>query len=170
MMNKNNNVAVLLDQMAEKIVKLMQEKQIQNPYMVGVHTAGVWVAQALYLRLAGKIDMQDALGELNSSYYRDDFDQRGLKKQSKTSKLPISLEGRHVILVDDILFTGRTTRAAINELFDYGRLASVTLVVLVDRVGRELPIEAQVVGLRKEIPLEKTIKITSPDDMALEII
>ena len=169
-MNKNNNVATLLNEMADKTITLMEKKNIQNPYMVGIHTAGVWVAEALYQRIADKLKIQDELGELNSSYYRDDFDQRGLNKQSKTSKLPISLEGRHVILVDDILFTGRTTRAAVNELFDYGRLASITLVVLVDRGGRELPIEAQVVGLHKELPIEKTIKVINPDDMTLEIL
>ena len=169
-MNKNNNVATLLNEMADKTITLMEKKNIQNPYMVGIHTAGVWVAEALYQRIADKLKIQDELGELNSSYYRDDFDQRGLNKQSKTSKLPISLEGRHVILVDDILFTGRTTRAAVNELFDYGRLASITLVVLVDRGGRELPIEAQVVGLHKELPKEKTIKVINPDDMTLEIL
>jgi len=171
-MKNNKNVNQLLDQMAENIISIMAEKNIHNPYMVGVHTAGVWIAQALYQRLANKLEIKNELGELNSSYYRDDFDQRGLNKQSKPSKLPISLEGRHVILVDDILFTGRTTRAAINELFDYGRLASITLAVLVDRghAGRELPIEAQVIGLVQELPAEQTIKVTNPEDLTLEIL
>lgn len=169
-MKNNNNVNQLLDQMAESIISRITEKNIRNPYIVGVHTAGVWIAQSLYQRLANKLEIKDELGELNSSYYRDDFDQRGLNKQSKPSKLPISLEGRHVILVDDILFTGRTTRAAINELFDYGRLASITLAVLIDRGGRELPIEAQVVGLVKKLPAEQTIKVTNPEDLTLEIL
>ncbi len=155
--------------MADELRAIMLKKNIKNPYMIGIHTAGVWIAEALYQRLASDLSMSDEMGTLNSSYYRDDFEQRGLSKQTLPTKLPISLEGRHIILVDDILFTGRTTRAAINELFDYGRLASLTLVVLVDRKGRELPIEAQVVGLVEELPADQSIKVINKDDLTLEI-
>ncbi len=168
-MNNDYNSQQILDQMADNIRAIMNKKNIQNPYMVGLHTAGVWIAKALYQRLADDLGIEDELGELNSNYYRDDFHQRGLSKQTLPSKLPISLEGRHIILVDDILFTGRTTRAAINELFEYGRIASITLVVLLDRKGRELPIEAQVVGLKKELPANQSIKVTDPEELTLEI-
>ena len=167
-MQKEYNLNKLFDTMADDIFSLMSKKGIKNPYMIGIHTAGVWVAQALHQRLSTRLNLEP-LGTLNSNYYRDDFEQRGLNKQTEASELLISLEGRHIILVDDILFTGRTTRAAINELFDYGRLASLTLAVLIDRGGRELPIEAQVVGLTKELTDNQSIKLRNPDDLTLEI-
>lgn len=167
-MHKNYNLDLLLDNMANDLLQLMAKKNITQPYIVGVHTAGVWVAQALHQRLVNQLKLEP-LGTLNSSYYRDDFDQRGLNKQTEASQLLISLEGRHIILVDDILFTGRTTRAAINELFDYGRLASLTLAVLIDRGGRELPIEAQVVGLTEKLTSNQSFKLINPNDLTLEI-
>jgi pyrimidine operon attenuation protein/uracil phosphoribosyltransferase len=168
-MHKNYNVEQLLDQMAATLCKTMQHKNIHNPYIVGIHTAGVWVAKALYQRLSQQLCIEDPLGELNSSYYRDDFNQRGLSKQIQPSRLPISLEGRHIILVDDILFTGRTARAAINELFDYGRLASVTFAVLIDRGGQELPIHADVIGLSETLENSQSFKLINPKQLTLEI-
>lgn len=167
-MHKNYKLNELLDNMADDIIQLMKKKNITQPYMVGIHTAGVWVAQALHQRLVSHLKLEP-LGTLNSSYYRDDFDQRGLNKQTEASQLLISLEGRHLILVDDILFTGRTTRAAINELFDYGRLASLTLAVLIDRGGRELPVEAQIIGLTEKLTRNQSFKLINPDDLTLEI-
>ena len=168
-MHKNYNVDHLLDQMAATLCTIMVNKGIHNPYIVGIHTAGVWVAQALYQRLAEPLAVVDPMGKLNSSYYRDDFNQRGLSKQIQPSRLPISLEGRHIILVDDILFTGRTARAAINELFDYGRLASVTFAVLIDRGGQELPIRADVIGLSETLANNQSFKLINPKQLTLEI-
>lgn len=170
-MDKNHpiNIDELLDQMTDSLVERLSKKQIHDPYVVGIHTAGVWVAEALHQRLQKRIEIETALGKLNSSYYRDDFAQRGLSKQIQPSALPISLEGRHIILVDDILFTGRTIRAAINELFDYGRLASITLAVLIDRGGRELPIHAHVIGLSEALADQYAFKLVNPEQLTLEI-
>ncbi|MCX7627920.1 MAG: bifunctional pyr operon transcriptional regulator/uracil phosphoribosyltransferase PyrR [Methylophilaceae bacterium] len=116
----------------------------QDPALVGIHSGGAWLAQRLRDELGGDIP----LGALDISFYRDDFKRIGLHTQTKPSNIPFEVEDRHIILVDDVLYTGRTIRGAMNELFDYGRPARITLAVLVDRGGRELPIEAQVVGAR----------------------
>ena len=84
--------------------------------------------------------------------------------------MPVSIDDKHIILVDDVLFTGRTTRAAINEIFDFGRPLSVTLVVLVERNGKELPISADIVGDKLELGNDKNIKLNGPDPFVLEII
>ena len=110
-----------------------------NTMLVGIHSGGAWVAR----RLKELLGLASEVGVLNISFYRDDFGQRGLHPQVKPTSLPFDVEGRSLILVDDVLYTGRTTRAAINELFDYGRPASIKLAVLADRGGRELPICAE---------------------------
>lgn len=107
-----------------------------NTALVGIHSGGVWVAR----RLCELLGISGEIGLIDVSFYRDDFGERGLHPQVKPSSIPFDVEGRSLILVDDVLYTGRTTRAAINELFDYGRPASIQLAVLADRGGRELPI------------------------------
>ena len=104
--------------------------------IVGIHTGGVWIAERLHALLHCTLP----LGMLDISFYRDDFSRIGLHPQVKPSNLPFDLEGRNILLVDDVLHSGRTVRAAMNELFDYGRPARVDLAVLIDRGGRELPI------------------------------
>jgi len=104
--------------------------------LVGIHTGGVWVAERLHAALGLKMPP----GSINVSFYRDDFSQRGLHSNAKTSQIPFDVEGAHIVIVDDVLYTGRTIRAAMNELFDYGRPAKIDLAVLTDRGGRELPI------------------------------
>ncbi len=104
--------------------------------LVGIHTGGVWVAERLHAALGLKIPS----GSINVSFYRDDYHQRGLHANAKTSQIPFDVEGAHIVIVDDVLHTGRTIRAAMNELFDYGRPAKIDLAVLTDRGGRELPI------------------------------
>lgn len=110
--------------------------------LVGIHTGGVWIARRLHEAL--RLDVP--VGEIDVAFYRDDFKQRGLKPGVRPSDLPFDVNGRDVILVDDVLYTGRTVRAALNVLFDYGRPGSVGLAALVDRGGRQLPICAQFVG------------------------
>lgn len=154
----------LLNDMAADIREKLADKQ---PLLVGIHTGGVWVAKALQDILGD--DFFDApLGTLNIAYYRDDFTRIGMHPQVTPSDLPFSVDGRHLILVDDVLHSGRTTRAALNEIFDYGRPASVTLVVLVDRNGRELPIQADIIGKMVEIAKGQHIKLTNNAGLQLE--
>lgn len=115
--------------------------------LVGIRTGGAWLAERLHQALGVTIP----LGTLDISFYRDDFSQIGLHPEVEPSHIPFDVDSRHIILVDDVLYTGRTVRAAMNELFDYGRPASISLAVLVDRGGRELPVAAQFVGAN--IPL-----------------
>jgi len=133
--------------------------------MVGIHTGGVWIARALH-RILG---IQEPLGVLDISFYRDDFTRIGMNPQVKPSQLPFTLDDRNIILVDDVLHTGRTIRAAMNELFDYGRPASILLATLVERSGRELPIEANVVGLAMELGPGEQVKLSGPEPLALEV-
>jgi pyrimidine operon attenuation protein/uracil phosphoribosyltransferase len=107
--------------------------------LIGIHSGGVWIAE----RLCRLLGIADAPGTIDVSFYRDDFAEKGLHPQIKPSSIPFDVEGRHIVLVDDVLYTGRTTRAALNEIFDYGRPARVELAVLADRGGRELPVAAQ---------------------------
>lgn len=118
-----------------------------EPLLVGVWSGGAWLAERLHQDLA----RPGRPGVVSSALHRDDYAARGLAATGATA-LPGSLEGRHILLVDDVLHTGRTTRAVLNELFDFGRPASVTLAVLVDRVGRELPVEAALSAARLTLP------------------
>ncbi len=146
--------------------ELQQQLDIDDrTAMVGIHTGGVWIAQVLH-RILG---IQEPLGVLDISFYRDDFTRIGMNPQVKPSQLPFTLDDRNIILVDDVLHTGRTIRAAMNELFDYGRPASILLATLVERSGRELPIEANVVGLAMELGPGEQVKLSGPDPLALEI-
>lgn len=163
--NKSDyDVAELLSQMTKKLRDKIQQEKLDEPVMVGIHSAGVWIAQ----RLHESLDIKEPLGELNISFYRDDFSQIGLHPQIKPSKLPFTLENKHIILVDDVLYTGRTIRAAMNELFDFGRPASITLAVLIDRGNRELPVEAQVVGFKQVTEPNRYFKLSN-DNNNLEL-
>ncbi|MCK5813243.1 MAG: bifunctional pyr operon transcriptional regulator/uracil phosphoribosyltransferase PyrR [Cocleimonas sp.] len=166
MSNYHYNIPEYLDQMASQLSQYLSDHQIEKPLMVGIHSAGVWLAQALHR----KLDLEETLAELNTSFYRDDFNRIGLHGQIKPSKMPISVENKHIILVDDVLYTGRTIRAAMNELFDYGRPASITVVVLIDRGGRELPISAQVIGFHQQLPADSDFKLSDSEQLALSII
>ncbi len=164
---KNYDIDQLLEDMSQQLAEKMKQSAIDDPVMVGIHSAGVWIAKRLHQLLK----IKEPLGELNSSFYRDDFDRIGLHPQNKPSQLPFSLENKHIILVDDVLYTGRTIRAAMNELFDYGRPASITLAVLIDRGSRELPIEAQVIGFKEETDEDSYYKISQENDqLTLDII
>jgi pyrimidine operon attenuation protein/uracil phosphoribosyltransferase len=118
-----------------------------NAAFVGIYSGGAWIAD----RLAKMIPGEHRVGYIDVSFYRDDFARSGLKSGAKRSELPFDVEGATIILVDDVLYTGRSVRAAVNELFDYGRPARIELAVLVDRGGRELPVEATYCGARVAI-------------------
>lgn len=112
--------------------------------LVGIWSGGAWLAA----RLQADLGLPGEAGVITSALHRDDFGERGLATDSGVTKLPFAIDARHIVLVDDVLYTGRTIRAVINELYDFGRPASVTLAVLVDRGGRELPIEAAFAAAR----------------------
>jgi len=133
--------------------------------LVGVHTGGVWLAE----RLKHDLKVEDPVGILDVSFYRDDFDQSGLKPAVRPSQIAFDVAGSHILLVDDVLNTGRTVRAAMNEIFDYGRPAKVDLAVLIDRGGRELPIAAGIVGATIELPHDVAVVLVRDDDNQLHL-
>ena len=159
------NPAELLPQMAAALTSHLNKRQISEPRFIGIRTGGVWVAQALLAALKRK----DALGILDVSFYRDDFTQNGLHPQVQPSELPFEIEGQHLVLIDDVLMSGRTIRAALNELFDYGRPASVTLVSLLDLDARELPIRPDVVGATLSLAVDQRVKLSGPTPLTLEL-
>jgi pyrimidine operon attenuation protein/uracil phosphoribosyltransferase len=158
------NPAELLPQMARALTDHLAARNIDTPRFIGIRTGGVWVAQALMEALG----RDDAMGVLDVSFYRDDFTQNGLHPQVQPSELPFEIEGQHLVLIDDVLMSGRTVRAALNELFDYGRPASVTLVCLLDLNARELPIRPDVVGATLSLATHERVKLLGPAPLALE--
>jgi pyrimidine operon attenuation protein/uracil phosphoribosyltransferase len=156
----------LLLKIENSLREYLLKNNIENPIIIGVHTGGAWVADWLHKALGFK----GKAASLNISFYRDDFSRVGVNPKVEPSEMPVSIDEKHIILVDDVLFTGRTTRAAINEIFDFGRPLSVTLVVLVQRNGRELPIAADIIGETLELYNDKNIKLLGPDPIILEII
>jgi pyrimidine operon attenuation protein/uracil phosphoribosyltransferase len=128
--------------------------------LVGIWSGGAWLAE----RLQQDLQRTGKPGVLSSALHRDDFGSRGLASGTDPTQLPFEIEGAHVLLIDDVLYTGRTIRAAINELFDFGRPASVQLAVLVDRGGRELPIEAGFAAARVALPEAQRLSLTRADD------
>lgn len=160
----------LLAQLATRTQTLLESKAIEQPLMVGIQAGGVWVATKLYQQLnINKAVFSEPLATLDISFYRDDFSRIGMNPKVKPSQLPPDVDDRHIILVDDVLHTGRTIRAAMNELFDYGRPASITLVVLCERSGRELPLQADIVGVHLTLNDDEHIKLTGPEPLAFKL-
>jgi pyrimidine operon attenuation protein/uracil phosphoribosyltransferase len=159
------NIEPLLDEMATELQAQLAASGREHPCMVGIHTGGVWVAEALHRRLG----LECPLGTLDISFYRDDFSRVGMHPQVRPSNLPFNVEDQHIILVDDVLQTGRTIRAALNEIFDYGRPASVMLAVLVERSGHELPIQADVTAIHVELEDDEQIKLQGPSPLTLTL-
>ena len=141
-----------------KAMQVLMTSYAEPPQLVGIASGGAWLAERLQLdlKLPGKT------GTLSSSMHRDDFSRRGLASSSQTL-LPFDVNGAHLIVVDDVLYTGRTLRAVINELFDYGRPASVKLVVLVDRGGRELPVQPDLAIARVALPDSQSLELARDD-------
>lgn len=144
-------VESLLQKLANEIRPVMTPETA----LVGIHTGGAWVAQALH----DLLNPVFPLGTLDISFYRDDFSRIGLHPEIKPSAIPFVVENQPIILIDDVLHTGRTVRAAMTDLFDYGRAASIKLAVLVDRGGRELPIQADFCGLKLDIPPQQNVQL-----------
>jgi len=124
-------------------------------FMIGIRTGGVDVGRYLHNALG----LTEPLGELNISFYRDDFSTIGLHPVVGPSQVSVSVDGRHIVLVDDVLSTGRTVRAAMNEIFDFGRPSRITLATLVQRTGHELPIRADIIGHSIDIPDSQTVSL-----------
>lgn len=152
-MLEHTEIISLIDSMAQSLRKY---DAIDQSLFIGIHSGGAWVAEHLHRML----ENPNPLGSLDISFYRDDFTQIGLNPQVKSSDLPVSIEDRDIILIDDVLHTGRTIRAAMNELFDYGRPKSIRLAVLLDREGRQLPIQADVCGMNIHLAPQQQVKLS----------
>ena len=134
--------------------------QADRVAIVGIHSGGAWIAE----RLAGELDLRERLGFIDVSFYRDDYAERGLHADVKPTQIPFDVDGATILLVDDVLYTGRTTRAAINELFDYGRPARIMLAALVDRGGRQLPVAADFVAHVTTLSKTESLVLQRADD------
>ncbi|TCS73372.1 pyrimidine operon attenuation protein/uracil phosphoribosyltransferase [Sulfuritortus calidifontis] len=152
----------LIDRLAEQIRPSLSPECA----LVGIHTGGVWVMEALAERLGADLPR----GSLDIAFYRDDFSRIGLHPVVKPSHIDFDMEGRRLLLIDDVLYTGRTVRAAMNQLFDYGRPAAIRLAVLVDRGGRELPICADFAGLKLDLPDDRHLSLTRSADGRLGFV
>lgn len=128
-------------------------------HLVGLHSGGAWLAE----RLHADLGLEAVLGTLDISFYRDDYDRIGLHAQVKPSDISFPVDDKHLIVIDDVLYTGRTIRAAMNELFDYGRPASIRLAVLVERSGRELPVEAGIVAAHLDVATGTSVVLSQQD-------
>ena len=142
------------------LVERMRGAVAFDAAFVGIYSGGAWVAE----RLAALIPGNHPLGFIDVSYYRDDYARTGLKGGARRSELKFDVEGATIVLVDDVLYTGRSVRAAVNELFDFGRPAKIELAVLIDRGGRELPIEPDYVGARLAVSRALSIVLSRDDD------
>lgn len=159
------SVESLLDKMVSELKTLLLHRQIDAPLIIGIRTGGIWIAERLHTELA----LESPIGTLDISFYRDDFSQIGLNPKVQASQIPFATEGRDIVLVDDVIMSGRTIRAALNELFDYGRPSSVTLVTLLDLQRRQLPIQADVYGSILSLGPNQQVKLTGPNPLELEI-
>ncbi len=129
-------------------------------HLLGIWSGGAWLAE----RLAADLRLAGGHGVISSTLHRDDFGARGLAGGTDATRIPFPVDGAHILLLDDVLYTGRTIRAVINELYDFGRPASVTLAVLVDRGGRELPIEPAFAAAKVALPAAQKLSLTRLDD------
>jgi pyrimidine operon attenuation protein / uracil phosphoribosyltransferase len=150
-------LATLLNQMRPNLTPDMA--------FVGVHTGGAWLAE----RLHAELGLTKPLGIVDPSFYRDDYARRGLHGDPRPSRISFDVNGASIVIVDDVLFTGRTIRAALNELFDYGRPARVDLAVLVDRGGRELPIFARYCALTLDLDKSRSLSLERDESGKLSL-
>jgi pyrimidine operon attenuation protein / uracil phosphoribosyltransferase len=151
MLNAQALYIALRDQIAKAIAS-----ERRTPHLIGVHSGGAWIAQ----RLHADLKLTTPLGFLSSAFHRDDYSERGLPTQSKPTQLEFDVNQADLIVVDDILYTGRTVRAVMNELYDYGRAARIELAVLIDRGGRELPVAARFVGGAHQLPTDSSYSLS----------
>ena len=169
-MTSKNHSLPSAEELLKSIAKQLEPSLIANTALVGIESGGVWLMQRL-LKLLAKPIAQYSIehGTLDVSFYRDDYAQRGLKSENRPSQIGFDVEGKHIILIDDVFYTGRTTRAAMNELFDYGRPASITLVALINRGGRELPITPQISGANIALEVTQHLQLVQSADNTLSL-
>lgn len=136
-----------------------------NLAVVGIHSGGAWIAE----RIASDLNLPNKPGFIDVSFYRDDYAEKGLRPDVKPSQIPFDVDGATILLIDDVLYTGRTTRAAINELFDYGRPAKIMLATLIDRGDRELPIAADFIAATVSLDPDQTLVLQRADDGAFSL-
>ncbi|MDD1629772.1 MAG: bifunctional pyr operon transcriptional regulator/uracil phosphoribosyltransferase PyrR [Methylococcaceae bacterium] len=155
----------LLNRLEAELKRIIIERQLTDPLMIGIRTGGVWIAEQMHERL----NISEPLGLLDISFYRDDFSQIGVNPNVKPSQLPPQIEGRNIILIDDVFYTGRTIRAALNEIFDYGRPNQVVLAVLIERDGRQIPLCPDCAGASITLTAGQRIKLTGPEPLAIHL-
>jgi pyrimidine operon attenuation protein/uracil phosphoribosyltransferase len=153
------------EKLCAKLVAELRPRLGPKSAMIGIHTGGAWLAERLHAQLG----IKEPLGLMDVAFYRDDYHAQGLHHDPKRTRIPFDVNGRDLLLVDDVLYTGRTVRAAMNELFDYGRPASIALVVLADRGGRQLPICAQYCGTKIEVPQGMRLRLNRGADARLAL-
>lgn len=159
----------MLDLLYSKLADYIERRSLESPLLIGIHSGGAWLATRLHHKMVDAGLISDPLGTLDISFYRDDFTRVGLNPKVKPSALPVSTQDRNIILIDDVLMSGRTVRAALNVLFEVGRPASVTLAVLIDLNANELPIKADVAAHTLTLADNQRIKLSGPDTLKLEI-
>ncbi len=153
------------EELLARLAERMRAAVTPDTALVGIHTGGVWLAQRLHKALA----LSQPLGTIDVSFYRDDYASRGLHPKVKPSSIPFEVADADIVLVDDVLYTGRTIRAAMNELFDYGRPRRIRLATLVDRGGRQLPIAAQFVGAEISVSDAEQIELQTDEQGRLSL-
>jgi pyrimidine operon attenuation protein/uracil phosphoribosyltransferase len=159
------DIPVLLNKLEDGLSRIIFERKLNDPLLIGIRTGGVWIAEAMHQRLG----IREPLGLLDISFYRDDFSQLGVHPKVKPSQLPTHIEGRDIILIDDVFHTGRTIRAALNEIFDYGRPNQVVLAVLIQRDGRQIPLSPDCVGAHINLRADQRIKLTGPEPLRIHV-
>ena len=157
-MSTHGNLMLDAESLYAELLKGVRSLLTPTTRLVGITSGGAWLAA----RLQKDLGLEGEAGSISSAMHRDDFAQRGLSDGGQT-KLPFEVNGAHLIVLDDVLYTGRTIRAVLNELFDYGRPARVQLAVLVDRGGRELPIEADYAAARVALPASQSLALTKDE-------
>ncbi len=158
-MSTHGNLMLDAESLYAELLKGVRSLLTPTTRLVGITSGGAWLAA----RLQKDLQLEGEAGSISSAMHRDDFAQRGLSDGGQT-KLPFEVNGAHLIVLDDVLYTGRTIRAVLNELFDYGRPAQVQLAVLVDRGGRQLPIQADFAAARVVLPATQLLALTKDDN------
>jgi pyrimidine operon attenuation protein/uracil phosphoribosyltransferase len=161
------SVKILIDKLTQAIRPYFSDIQdpADQPIIVGIETGGYWIANIIHQSIAPDTE----LGRLNISFYRDDFTTLGLHPTVKPSSLPTHIDGKTIILVDDVIYSGRTIRAAMNEIFDYGRPERIILAILVDRGERSIPIQPDIVAKTIQLEAGSHIKLSGPEPLQLNI-